>query len=767
MRVTSIRFKMALWAGACLLIPGIIFISKSAISTRNTAVEDARSIAVAQAQVEIGKVKPLLESALNATRVLSQAFGATKSSSHATTLNRDNVNSMVRRVLEENPQFLAIYTDWEPNVFDGQDEKYVGREGFNQTGRMNTTFSRDEKGEVKVDAAPDNEEETADWYQVPKRTRRDTILDPYFYTVQGRNLLETSIISPIIVDGAFHGIVGIDLKIDVLQQLTDQINLYDRTGRLLLISNNGALAGVTGRPGLVNKPLREAFPELAADLSAIREGRQVIEVTGGNLKVIMPLRIGSTPTPWAACLLIPMNRITAPATSAMWQQVFFGLLFVAVVLALLWFLAGRIAAQMGQAASVASRLSEGILPEVMTIRSEDETGQLLRAMNAMTAYLRGMADVADRIASGDLTVSIEPRSAQDRFGLSFQRMAGALRDSISRIDEGSEQVAVAASQIAVSSDESRQQARLLSDSSNQITATIHQMSASIRQVASSAQTQAAATTQTSAAVTQMVASLHGIAGHTRHLAELSASAGDAAQSGRQTLEQSAAGMQRIAGSVEAAGKTIDSLGLSVENIGRIVETIDEIADQTNLLALNAAIEAARAGQHGLGFAVVADEVRKLAERSTRSTSEIGELISVIQRESRAAVQQMEASNRIVSEYAADTSVRDALQKIITAVEMTVSLTREIEAATSEQSAGAEEIARSTQALSGLTHEISFAAEQQSHGAAAVSRSMEQMRHAVGQAEMMAAELQASADKLRQQSALLHDTVGRFQAEDGN
>ena len=86
---------------------------------------------------------------------------------------------------------------------------------------------------------------------------------------------------------------------------------------------------------------------------------------------------------------------------------------------------------------------------------------------------------------------------------------------------------------------------------------------------------------------------------------------------------------------------------------------------------------------------------------------------------------------------------------------------------SEIGAGAEEIARSTQALSGLTHEISVAAEQQSHGAAAVSRSMEQMRHAVGQAEMMAAELQASADKLRQQSALLHDTVGRFQAEDGN
>lgn len=66
-------------------------------------------------------------------------------------------------------------------------------------------------------------------------------------------------------------------------------------------------------------------------------------------------------------------------------------------------------------------------------------------------------------------------------------------------------------------------------------------------------------------------------------------------------------------------------------IGGIVPTIDDIAEQTNLLALNAAIEAARAGEHGRGLRV-ADEVRKLAERSSRATSEIQQIIRSCRRQ---------------------------------------------------------------------------------------------------------------------------------------
>jgi len=96
-------------------------------------------------------------------------------------------------------------------------------------------------------------------------------------------------------------------------------------------------------------------------------------------------------------------------------------------------------------------------------------------------------------------------------------------------------------------------------------------------------------------------------------------------------------MNAIERAVSASTETIEELGRNSAQIGEIVQVINEIADQTNLLALNAAIEAARAGDAGRGFAVVADEVRKLAERTTKATQQITQMVVSIQRDTNHAV----------------------------------------------------------------------------------------------------------------------------------
>ncbi|MGE8069204.1 methyl-accepting chemotaxis protein [Pseudomonas sp. NPDC089569] len=121
---------------------------------------------------------------------------------------------------------------------------------------------------------------------------------------------------------------------------------------------------------------------------------------------------------------------------------------------------------------------------------------------------------------------------------------------------------------------------------------------------------------------------------------ISAETEKAAEYGAQVIQQTAREMRLIADNIGASASLVSQLGAHSEQITAIVNTIRGIADQTNLLALNAAIEAARAGDQGRGFAVVADEVRQLAGRTSRSTSEISEMINMILSETRDAVTSM-------------------------------------------------------------------------------------------------------------------------------
>jgi methyl-accepting chemotaxis protein len=317
--------------------------------------------------------------------------------------------------------------------------------------------------------------------------------------------------------------------------------------------------------------------------------------------------------------------------------------------------------------------------------------QVLKPVNAMVVLLKDVAE-----GEGDLTKRLDITSKDEIAEASgwFNQFIEKVQQIISQVANNSIQLASAAKQLHATSE----------------------------QIATGAEEVACQTGTVATASEEMAATSGEIAQNCHHAADSAKLASSAAETGASVVLSTVQGMQKIASRVQETAKTVVSLGARSDQIGAIIGTIEDIADQTNLLALNAAIEAARAGEQGRGFAVVADEVRALAERTTKATKEIGDMIKSIQQETRAAVHAMEEGVHEVEKGTeeAEKSGR-ALNEILEQINAVTMQVGQIATAAEEQTATTSEITNNIQQVTEVVQDTARGATESAQAAAQVNR----------------------------------------------
>ncbi|WP_429035504.1 methyl-accepting chemotaxis protein [Aeromonas veronii] len=562
-------------------------------------------------------------------------------------LSRPQVESLLGSSLQQASGISSIYAQFEPDGYDGEDGNWLGGASHSVAGKgsLEVYFTKDQGGAVAqqaVDAAASEAKfdtslnefgiRNSEWYLCGRDTRQPCLMEPYLYEISpGNKMLMTSLTVPVLRDGKFAGLAGVDMNLPIFQQLAENLgkSLYDNKADVTLVSKMGLIVGSNRYADKLGRPLKEVGLTLP-------DGRPVS--SDSDFILHQPIRVEAANTQWWLMIKVPKalalskahaisNELGTLLVDGQRQQIIaMGGITLLVLGLLVWFIQ-TITAPLSLISRHVGHLSsnEGDLTQQMEIDTHQELIDLGSQLNAFLGKLRGMVQMSKGIG---------------------------------------QQV--------------YQQAREMKHTANTMRSSLDEQNLELESVVS--------------AMHQMSTTAVSVAGYAEQAAQESEAATHHINTAQQTLSNARNEIHTLVGDMHEADKAVALVAQRSTNISRILDVIRAIAEQTNLLALNAAIEAARAGDMGRGFAVVADEVRALATKTRESTDEIGQLIGSLQTEVSSSQRLMNTGiERSTTTVQGTEQAFEALNRVVAQIQQIHDHISQVATAAEQQSAVSDDI----------------------------------------------------------------------------
>jgi methyl-accepting chemotaxis protein len=401
-------------------------VTVGALSWQSSHALQAQGLAHTQAAAErhAAAVDLVLDEAMVASRALASGLSELKRQGRT---DRAAVDALLHGMLAGNPRFLAVWTGWEPNAFDGKDPEFAGKPGHDATGRYVPYWHRG-SGQPQLEPLVDYDKPGAgDYYLLAKQRGKEVVIEPYVYPVAGKDTLITTVTVPIVVDGQFVGVAGVDIALASLQEMVSAIRVAD-VGRATLLSHGGLVVGAVDGERVGKAHPEQAF--WAAAQRALKAGRPVYDertdpVDGALLEVHVPVAVGETGTPWVFSAAVPVSHAMAPVYRQLAAGVVIALISVVLVSAVLNLALTRmvlrpLGGDPADAAAMVARVADGDLTHPIVVRPGDTDSLMARLHHMQDSLVQlvtqvrggahGVATASAQIAQGNHDLSARTES---------------------------------------------------------------------------------------------------------------------------------------------------------------------------------------------------------------------------------------------------------------------------------------------------------------------------------------------------------------------
>lgn len=426
-KINTIRIKLAIIVGSCLLAILLLFIIQTYYLTSDRQLKAVKKHSFAMAKGYSKEIKNFLSKASNSTKTLAHILSSL-SKEEKENLSRNTVNNMIINVLKKNENFIGMSTAWEPNAFDGKDSLYKNVFPYDYTGRYVPYFYRDNYGTIYKDSLDDYDTQAGVWYWKPREEKKDVVTNPYYYNVGGNRILMLTMSSPILVNNKFLGVVTVDLSLKKIQEKITESKLVKSGITTQIISNNGIYIAHSKRIKRTGQNIGEYNKNVSKILYDINNKIENVLDIGDKVVISVPLVL-TKKTAWQIRIELPKNnikKIDGEISEIIKKEL---ILAIFMIFIFMIFLVWVIQYYMKPLRKIAEG-GYGIARGEINYNSVKSKGSEISAINEVflkvSSSLSEKQKVVEKITQGDYSKKVEIKNETDALGISINKMIEAL-----------------------------------------------------------------------------------------------------------------------------------------------------------------------------------------------------------------------------------------------------------------------------------------------------------------------------------------------------
>jgi methyl-accepting chemotaxis protein len=429
---------------ASILLPtAIVYLVAFAITlysinahTRKTAEEQIRTYATETAF----EIESELNADLGIVRGLAHTF------SHYNQLTDKQRNDLygasMKSTLQANDDYIGVWESWQLSAINPQ--------WGNNPGRLSRTFFRKNN---QIDHYSDSIDiggiEKYTGYHAVMDSKQEAIMEPYWsdYNNSGM-ILETTLAVPILKDGTFSGLVGIDIALQDLQERIMKIKPFEQ-GYAFLISNKGTYVAHPLGDEIIGNTIMEENPEDVArmKLDQVIERGEAISFTSTDentgetqLVAFTPISIGETDTPWSLGILVPLSAPMSEATQIIQTAIIIGSIGLLLIAIIVFFMASNLTNSFREGVYVAQEIADGNLGVPFEVTRKDEVGELGSAFRNMINQIGHVIDKTSEATNEINTTGVRMEKGSKSLLASVEEQQTSAQSVIATIENMSQNI---------------------------------------------------------------------------------------------------------------------------------------------------------------------------------------------------------------------------------------------------------------------------------------------------------------------------------------